>query len=180
MAKHTAKPSAHIEVLPAAPEQAPILANLLELYAHDFSEFHDIDLGADGRFGYRCLPLYWSEPDRHPFLVRMNGKLAGLVLVKRGSEVSGNETVWDMAEFFVIRRYRRRGVGTHIAHEVWRQFPGAWEIRVMQSNISAYQFWARAISTFTGEVTPPVCVEKDGECWTLFSFESKRRVTTGE
>jgi predicted acetyltransferase len=174
MAKHAAKPSAHIEVLPAAPEQAPILANLLELYAHDFSEFHDIDLEADGRFGYRHLPLYWSEPDRHPFLVRMNGKLAGLVLVKRGSEVSGNETVWDMAEFFVIRRYRRRGVGTHIAHEVWRQFPGAWEIRVMQSNISAYHFWACAISTFTGEVTPPACVEKDGECWTLFSFESKR------
>ena len=125
---------APIEVLAAAPEQAPILANLLELYAHDFSEFHDIDLGADGRFGYRHLGLYWSEPDRHAFLVRVNGMLAGFVLVKRGSEVSGNETVWDMAEFFVIRGYRRRGVGTQVAHEVWRQFPGTWEVRVMQSN----------------------------------------------
>src|SRR5271155_1151437 len=47
-----------LEVIRAAPDQAPILANLLELYAHDFSEFHDIDLGEDGRFGYRSLPLY--------------------------------------------------------------------------------------------------------------------------
>src|SRR5216684_2740960 len=81
MIKRAEKPSAHIEVIPARPEQESILANLLELYAHDFSEFHDLELGADGRFGYHCLPLYWSEPGRHPFLVWVEGKLAGLVLV---------------------------------------------------------------------------------------------------
>jgi predicted acetyltransferase len=172
--KHAAKPCTYIEVLPASPEQAPILANLFELYAHDFSEFHDVDLGADGRFGYRCLPLYWSEPDRHPFLVRVDGNLAGFALVKRGSEVSGNAAVWDMAEFFVIRGYRRRGIGTRIAHEVWRRFPGPWEVRVMQSNMSAYHFWARAILKLTGKAIHPVRFEKGGERWTLFSFQSKR------
>src|SRR5882672_3536388 len=141
MTKQT-KPSGHIEVIPAAAEQEPILANLLELYAHDFSEFLDLELGADGRFGYKRLALYWSEPGRQPFLVRIDGKLAGLVLVKNGSDVSGNTTVWDMAEFFVIRGYRRRGIGTQIAHEVWKRFPGAWEVRVMESNIPAYHFWA--------------------------------------
>ncbi len=172
MTRHAAKPSAHIEVIRATPGQEPILANLLQLYAHDFSEFHDLDLGADGRFGYKHLPLYWSEPCRHPFLVRIDSKLAGFVLVKKGSEVSGSETVWDMAEFFVIRRYRRRGIGTQIAHEVWRRFPGPWEVRVMQSNVAAYHFWQRAISTFTGEAIDPVSIEKDGECWNCFSFES--------
>jgi predicted acetyltransferase len=176
MAKETAKVPAGIEVLPATPEQAPILANLLELYAHDFSEFHNIDLGADGRFGYPQLPLYWRESDRHPFLIRVNGMLAGCVLVKRGSEAFGNETVWDMAEFFVLRAYRRQGIGTQAAHEVWRRFPGAWEVRVMQSNTSAYHFWARAISTLTGEAVSPVSVDRSGKRWTLFSFESKRTV----
>jgi len=173
MTKHV-KPSGHIEVIPAAAEQEPILANLLELYAHDFSEFLDLELGADGRFGYKRLALYWSEPGRQPFLVRIDGKLAGLVLVKKGSDVSGNTTVWDMAEFFVIRGYRRRGIGTQIAHEVWKRFPGAWEVRVMESNIPAYHFWARAISRFMGEEIHSVRVEKSGECWNLFSFESTR------
>jgi predicted acetyltransferase len=168
------RPSGQIEVLKAAPEHAPILANLLELYAHDFSEFHDVELGADGRFGYKYLPLYWSDPGRYPFLVRMDGKLAGFVLVRRGSAISGNESVWDMAEFFVLRGYRRRGIGTAVAHEVWRRFPGFWEVRAMPSNRAGHDFWKRAISAFTGETIDSVRVEKGGECWHLFSFESSQ------
>lgn len=161
----------HLKVTPAAPEQEPILAHLLELYAHDFSEFHSIELGADGRFGYRDLPLYWSEAGRHPFLVTMDGKPAGLVLVKRGLEILGNEAIWDMAEFFVVRGHRRHGVGTEVAHQVWRRFPGRWEVRVMEEN-PALHFWKRAISAFAGETIHSVRFENDGVSWHLFRFES--------
>ena len=111
-----------LEVIPASMEQTPILANLIQLYAHDFSEFHDVELGPDGKFIYSDLPLYWREPHRHPFLIMADGQLAGFVLLKRGSEVSLNENVWDVVEFFIIRSLRRRGIGTEIAHKVWRKF----------------------------------------------------------
>ncbi len=166
--------SPRVEVVAAAPEQEPVLANLLELYVHDFSEFLDLNIGEDGRFGYPSLPLYWSESDRHPFLIWAGGKLAGLALVKKGSEASGSDAVWDMAEFFVLRRCRGRGVGTLAAHQVWRRFPGTWEVRVMQRNSLARHFWSRAISTFAGETIQPVRVEKNGEPWDLFSFWSKQ------
>lgn len=159
-------------VVPAAPDQEPILANLLELYAHDFSEFHKIELGTDGRFGYQNLARYWREPYRRPFLIRVHGKLAGLVLVKRGSELSNSEIVWDMAEFFVVRGYRRLGVGSFVAHEVWRQFPGQWEVRVMESNNLAHRFWERTISTFTGETIQARRVEHGGKPWRVFEFEA--------
>jgi predicted acetyltransferase len=168
------KPSAHIELVPAAPDQESIVANLLELYAHDFSEFHPLELGADGRFGYKPLPLYWSEPDRYPFLIKVDGSLAGLVLVKSESEVSGSEAVWDVAEFFIVRAYRRRGIGMQVAHQVWRTFPGSWQVRVMESNRAASNFWRRAIAAFIGEAIVPARVEKDGECWYVFAFECKR------
>ncbi len=158
---------AHVEVIPATEEQAPILANLLELYVHDFSEFYKVEIGEDGRFGYASLPSYWSEPDRHPFLVRMDGKLAGLVLVKRGENA-----VWDIAEFFVLRGYRRSGIGTRVAHAVWTRFPGRWEVRVMESNVSARLFWAEAIAAFRGSAVQPVSIERNGVNWWLFSFES--------
>jgi predicted acetyltransferase len=167
-------PLMKIEVVPATKEQAPILANLLQLYAHDFSEFHDVEIGADGRFIYKPLPLYWSEPGRHPFLIWADDKLAGFVLIKKGSEVSGNGNVWDMAEFFVLRAFRRHGVGTRIAHEVWGKFPGAWEVRVMQANFAALNFWSRTISEFTGENIDAVRFEKEGEIWVVFSFETKK------
>lgn len=162
-----------LEVIPAAKDQEPVLANLLELYAHDFSEFLDIELGSDGRFGYQSLPLYWTEPNRHPFLARVDGSLAGFVLVRRGSEVSGEDSVWDMAEFFVVRGFRRRGIGTDLAHEVWRRFPGSWEVRVMESNQAAHPFWERAVSAFVGEAVSGNLVEKGSKRWRVFSFESK-------
>lgn len=167
--------AANIELVPATREQEPIVANLLELYIHDFSEFHNLHIGADGRFGYIDLPLYWSEPERRPFLVRVDGKLAGLVFVKKGS--GSNKAAWDMAEFFVLRGYRRRGIGTHLAHAVCSRFPGPWEVRVMQSNVPALHFWTRAISKFTGEVAKPVLLKKDHRDWYIFSFDSRGLLT---
>jgi len=160
-----------IELTPASREEQPILANLLELYAHDFSELKPLRLGDDGRFGYEHLPLYWQDDNRFPFLVR-NGGLAGFVLVKRGSEVSADAAVWDMAEMFVVRGQRRRGVATAVAHEVWRRFPGPWEVRVMEVNVPAISFWARAIAGFVGREIAPSRVERPGKAWKVFSFES--------
>jgi predicted acetyltransferase len=168
------KQLARVELQPARPEDAPILLNLIELYSHDFSEFWPNDIGEDGRFGYKSLPLYWSEPGRHPFLIKTDGHLAGLALVKQGSEFSGSPTVWDLGEFFVLRGWRRHGVGTRAAHQVWRRFSGDWEVRVMQSNLPAQLFWKRAISTFTGRPVQSVLVEKDGKQWHLFSFKSEQ------
>jgi hypothetical protein len=45
--------------------------------------------------GYHLFYLLVVEP---------SGRLAGFALVKRGSEITGDEYVWDMAEFFVVRR----------------------------------------------------------------------------
>lgn len=156
-----------LELIAATVDQAPILENLIELYVHDFSEFLRLEVGEDGRFGYKSLPLYWSEAGRHPFLIRVEGKLAGLVLVKRGEG-----GVWDMAEFFVLRAYRRTGIGTQAAHEVWRKFPGPWQVRVMEANGSGLRFWAAAIASFTGSAIQPVSSETYGLRWWSFSFES--------
>ena len=101
-----------IELIPATSEQAPILANLLQLYAHDFSEFHSVEPGPDGRFGYPELPLYWNEPGRYPFLIKVDGKLAGFALIRKLAAEAGHDTAWDMAEFLVLRAYRRRGIGS--------------------------------------------------------------------
>jgi len=164
----------NLEVIPATPEQAPILANLIELYAHDFSEFLTIDLGEDGRFNYPTLPLYWTEPDHHPFLIRIDNKLAGFALIKKGSEVFDNPHVWDLAEFFILRRYRRHGAGLMAAHKLWALFPGPWEVRVMQANTAAQPFWAKAIASFLGKEIAPLRIEQGERRLFLYSFISEK------
>jgi predicted acetyltransferase len=164
----------NVELISALEEQEPILANLLELYVHDFSEFIDLKLGADGRFGYRHLPLYWKESNRHPFLIMVNDRLAGFVFVRRGSEISNDADVWDMAEFFIVRGYRRQGVGMKVAHQAWNQLLGKWEVRVIDRNQKAMKFWGRAVSEFLGKEIDPSPFDKNHEGWHVFSFESKR------
>ena len=159
-----------LEVLPATKDEMPIIANLFELYAHDFSEFYSVEPGPDGRFGYPDLSLYWREPGRYPFLIRVGGKLAGFVMVQRISQTSGNNAVWDIAEFFVLRAYRRCGVGTEAARSVWQQFPGSWQVRVMRANQGANRFWQRIIAEFVGEAVSSLATEKAGEMWDVFSF----------
>jgi predicted acetyltransferase len=161
-----------VEVLPAEAEQEPVLANLLELYAHDFSELLDLRLGPDGRFGYPGLSRYWTEEGRVPFLVTVEGEPAGFVLVRRGSRVREAPGVWDVAEFFIARRHRKRGIGAAVAHEVWRRFPGAWEVRVLDDNAPARAFWAAAIGAFTGTAVEAFLVEERDRRWHVFSLRS--------
>lgn len=160
----------HVDVISATEDQAPVLANLLELYAHDFSEFHGIELGEDGRFGYQHLALYWIEPGRHPFLIKVDDKLAGFTLVKRKR---GDDSTWEMAEFFIARGYRRQGIGAIAARQVWTRFPGPWEVRVMEANQSAHSFWQHVITLFAGRDVQPVRQQESGKQWRVFSFESK-------
>jgi predicted acetyltransferase len=165
-------PAARIEVVRATLEQKSILENLLELYADDFRQFHTIEPGPDGRFVYPALSLYWQEEGRHPFLIQVNGEPAGFALVRRGSRISENALVWDMAEFFIVREGRRRGAGTKAAHQVWRMLPGSWEVRVLRPNHAALQFWERSLSRFTGKTMVPRHYESNAMTWKIFSFES--------
>jgi predicted acetyltransferase len=164
--------SLKLEIRPALVEEKSILSNLLELYVHDFSEFVDVSLGADGRFGYQHLDSYWQEPDRYPFLILADAKLAGFALVQKGSAISNESDAWDMAEFFIVRGLRRLGLGKRAARDIWTRLPGKWEVRVIDLNQKALKFWARAIHEFLGESIESVAFEQGGLGRHVFCFHS--------
>ena len=159
-----------IEIVPASLEQEPMVANLLELYVHDFSEFIECAIGPDGRFGYKDLGQYWTDPQRFPFLIYVEGQLAGFFLMRGILRADG--VVWDMAEFFILRAYRRRSIGTQVAREAFARFPGAWQVRVLESNKPACAFWGRAVRAFAGEDAALDQINADGRRWNRFSFNS--------
>ena len=129
---------ATVEIRPALLDDQDTLGQLIELYAYDFSEFNRADVDAGGRYGYRHFAEIWTEPDRHALLVRCDGTLAGFAIVRSGDP-------HDMAEFFVMRKYRRSGVGVDAARAVFARFPGAWQTRQQFENPGATAFWRRAI-----------------------------------
>lgn len=161
----------------AASADATLLANLLELYIQDLSAaFRDIPLGPDGRFGYPPLPRYWAEPDRRfAYLIRADGRTAGFVLATRGSPVGDDPEVFDVAEFFVLRRFRRAGVGRRAAALLWRRHPGRWTVRVGAANPQALAFWERVVRDAADG--GPVAVVRPGDPgarghWHVFAFDA--------
>jgi Predicted acetyltransferase len=130
--------SMQIQILRAEEGDRAVMRRLLELYQYDFSEFDSRDVDANGEYGYPCVDHYWTEASRHPFLFRVDGHWAGLALVRTGPPT-------DMAEFFVLRKYRRAGVGRRAAAEIFRLFPSEWTVRQQRRNAAATSFWRTAI-----------------------------------
>jgi predicted acetyltransferase len=162
----------------AEPGDAPLLANLLELYVHDLSEIFSIGIGEDGRFGYEKLSLYWRERERRfPFLIRAGGELAGFVLATRGSPATDDPADLDVAEFFVLRRNRREGVGRRAAFLLWRRLPGHWIVRVSEGNHGALPFWHGVISEYTGGGFSRRTLPGTPHPWSVFAFESAPAAT---
>lgn len=78
--------AARVTVEHASESAKPVVRRLLELNAHDFSEFDGRDVSEHGEFGYRYLDHYWSEPEgRRALLIRCDNTIAGVALVRRGA-----------------------------------------------------------------------------------------------
>jgi predicted acetyltransferase len=139
-----------VSLVPVRPPSRPALANLMQLYVHDWSELLPLDLDAEGRFASPPLDAYFRERDHHAFFIESDGKLAGFALVVARSRLTGAPGVHDVAEFFVARGYRRRGVGVSAAAALFARLAGDWEVRQRDENQAATAFWRRAIGQFTG------------------------------
>jgi len=141
----------NIEITPATITERPILRNLMELYQYDFSEFDGADLSSLGYYDYPYFDHYWVDPERTPFLMRVDGNLAGFALVARFNYFTGLKDNWVMAEFFILRKYRRQGVGEHAARFIFDQFPGEWQVGQILENQAAAAFWRKVIARYTHE-----------------------------
>lgn len=133
-----------MEVTEADSSQSLLIQNLIQLYTHDFSEFwagsSRGDLDAQGRFEAYPLERYWSRPQWFAGLIWCDSQLAGFGLINDETH-SRLPADRNMAEFFVVRKYRGSGVGRAAAKILLSRYPGTWEIAVARQNTRALKFW---------------------------------------
>lgn len=149
-----------------------LIRRMMELYLHDFSEFDGSDLDEHGLFSYGDLDYFYFEPTHTAFIITVNEKLAGFVLIDNEVCINGNER--SLTECFVLRKYRKQGVAKQVATEVFNRFPARWEVRVIQANLPAQAFWRKVIAEYTKGVFRETAL--DNEDWTgpVFSFDNRK------
>ncbi len=152
------------------PESDRLLRNLAEHYCHDMSEWFDLDVGADGCYSYDTAPV-WSK-GYGAYLATVDGSIAGFALIGPATEWLDDLSGYDVHEFFIIRKFRRQGVGRSMARFLWDEYPGEWLVRVLEANAPAVKFWRREISSYSVGSYEEAEHIVNGRRWRLFRFAS--------
>ena len=136
---------------PLTEAERPLLMRLAELYLYDFSEILGWEIGDDGRFVQNSFfDRYGAEPGHHALLLRSGRHPAGFALVDEHGSLPGGDARHVIAEFFVVRAHRRKGLGAAVAREIFDRFPGGWRVLQRADNAAAQAFWRRVIAGYTG------------------------------
>lgn len=131
-----------------------LVRNLMQFYLYEMSAFDGSSPNRHGVFEYPRLDQYWTEEGgedgRVPFMIGVDGTTVDFALRNRWSVVEQAGTACTVAEFFVLRTWRRQGVGRAAATSLFDRFSGPWEMRELRANLPAQCFWRSVISAYTG------------------------------
>ena len=132
----------------ASYQQKQIINNLMQFYMYDFSEFVNLDIEADGFFAaYKNLDDYWNDENRFPYIIQNEERPIGFALVRLIE--SDQRSYYSIAEFFVLKKYRKKGIGKQIATQLFNLHKGLWEVFQRESNKPAQLFWSNVIGAYT-------------------------------
>ncbi|CDF84433.1 GNAT family N-acetyltransferase [Pseudomonas sp. QL9] len=130
-----------VELLRTSAEQADIIRNLYQYYAYESSDWEQEDVEADGRFYIHeeHLVRYWQDPQWSANLILVDGYIAGFLLIE-SNDLSGLGAL-ELADLFVLKKYRRMGVGSAVALQVLGNGNDAWLVRFYRQDEAAQAFW---------------------------------------
>jgi predicted acetyltransferase len=138
----------NISIIQISKNEKEILRNLLEKYSYEFSQYENTDTNDLGLYGYDYLDNYWTEDNRFIFFIKNSNKLVGFIMINDYKEIK-IETNYTLSEFFVLYKYRKIGVGTYVAKEIFKRFKGKWQLMYHPKNIISKYFWNKVVKEYT-------------------------------
>ncbi|KKD01805.1 acetyltransferase [Photobacterium halotolerans] len=126
-----------------------ILENLFSYYVYDMSEFMGWGPNSDGLFTFNpeTLDSYWKETSHVPYFIYIDKEIAGFALVRH---YPIEPEVFDIDQFFVLRKFKGKGIGKKVFLAVVANHLGKWQIRVLKENEAALNFWISAVKNRVG------------------------------
>ena len=107
------------------------------------------DSGAE--FGDRepdIMARWFADDSSYPLLILRDKEPQGFALVSRPT-MKRSDVDYRLAEFFIVKRSRRSGVGREAAELIFNRFDGRWEIVEFLRNQAAVAFWRNIVGHYT-------------------------------
>jgi len=138
------------------------LRHVYSFYLHDLSQFekHEYTLSASGQWQPDHLPYWLTQPFCHPFVLLAGSVPVGFAFIGQAPFPFMSEDVqFRLSEFFVLRAYRRAGIGRRAGVAALSRFSGSFELTVLDANAPALAFWRavlpQAVAAPVRETTAP-------------------------
>ena len=129
-----------------APGEEGALAQLFQLYCYDNSAWSGESVLADGRYDV-CdagLAEYVHTPGHTASWIEVDGELAGFFLTEPG--MAGELAVQEFSDFFILKKYRRRGVALEVVRRVLLDSAQTWLVATFRDDAAACAFWRHAFA----------------------------------
>src|SRR5215210_3036465 len=138
----------NFELIYASKDCINVIRNLMQFYNYDFSEYINHDVEEDGLYkAYPDLEKYWKEEGyKFPYIIKKGEKYVGFVLVNKNKS---DTYYFSIAEFFIMKKYRREGIGQEAARQLFTLHKGDWQVHQRENNIPAQEFWRKVINKYT-------------------------------
>lgn len=141
----------------AAASDFSAIEQMLELYQYELSDIWPQDTDAACRYGYD-LARHRKAERFHAYVATVDSQYAGFALVAP-AVVTRSEGSW-MEQFFILKRFRRSGIGAALARHVFHAHPGPWEVGQMPANLAAQRFWRKVIHDLCADAYVELRVEQ--------------------
>jgi predicted acetyltransferase len=157
------------------------IAQVYRDYLDDLAPLNTGIFPALGEVGHRepdQVARWFGDPNSFPLVILSVAQPVGFAMVVRaGPRTDARSVDFRMAEFFVARPHRGRGIGRSAVQLILDRFAGRWEITEYQRNPGAVNFWRRVVSVYTrGKYQERIV---NGEVRQLFESGQRRTRDSG-
>lgn len=136
---------------PVRPEERELLWNINQKYLYEMTNFYDNEMDEQGNIQYGCFDEYFRDPKRKAFFIMHDEQLAGFVFLNPYSRAGGSPD-YCMAEFTVFPVFRRKHIAAAAVREIFKRFPGKWEIKYNEKNLPAKALWTGVTAQYSPAV----------------------------
>lgn len=130
------------------------------VYPEYIDELSDLTASSTGVFplygehGPRDAEMFarwFRDKNSHPLLILEGDRPVGFALVSRPLMAPpGMAPEYRLADFYIRRNFRRRGIGRVAAALIFSRFAGRWLVTETAGNAEAIQFWRTVLASYTG------------------------------
>lgn len=136
-----------IQLVKVTEKNKSLLFNLMQLYLYDLSVYFNFKINNNGIYEYDHFEDYFIDSNYIPYFIYSDNELVGFVLLNDYSPITNtHENIINVSEFFILKLYRKQGLGEMTFQALLEMHKGVWTIKPAAFSKEANAFWETIIN----------------------------------